>query len=457
MTTRNEDTPLPARTRWAYGAGGLFDRLGTQGLKDLGNPLFNLVLGINPALIGWVFVVTRIWDAFLDPLMGSLTDNARTRWGRRKPFMLAGTLLSAVAIVPIFWMPSGMSATGTTVWMIVTGILFFTAFTIFNVPYRALAYELTRDPHGKTDVLAARTVFAMVLAAITPWIFPLAQTGWFGSPQETIPWIAVGLALIVLVSGLVPTLWTREGKAADAALAGQRPVPLRESLARSLGCQPFRRLLGMGACTIVGVNLGFGFGSYVVIYHVFGGDRAAAAGTLGWFGTGLVVTGLAAAPLMSRLSRRIGKRDALRAALGLALCGSLASWWLFDPAHPWTVMLSPLLLAPGLISLWMLGEAMVADVSQAESERTGERTEAMFSAVFTWVLKTATAVAILGSNLLLNATGFDVSLSEGQAPDTILAMRAIYVALPSLGFVGSLLILGSIRIDGRQRVDTPKG
>lgn len=435
---------MPARTRWAYGVGGLFDRLGTQGLKDLGNPLFNLVLGINPALIGWVFVVTRIWDAFLDPLMGSLTDNARTRWGRRKPFMLVGTLLSALTIVPIFWMPAGMGSAGTALWMTATGILFFTAFTIFNVPYRALAYELTRDPDGKTDVLAARTVFAMVLAAITPWIFPLTQTGWLGSPQETIPWIAAGLGLMVLVSGLVPTFWAREPTVDGAALARQRPVPLRESLARTLACRPFLRIVGMGACTIVGVNLGFGFGSYVVIYHVFGGDHAAAAGTLGWFGTGLVVTGLASAPTLAKLARRFGKRNALRSALGLALCGSLASWWLFRPDHPWTVMLSPLLLAPGLVGLWMLGEAMVADVSQAEAERTGERTEAMFSAVFTWVLKTATACAILGSNLLLNATGFDVTLGEGQPEETVRSMRAIYVALPSMGFAGSLLILAGV-------------
>lgn len=434
---------VSARTRWAYGVGGIFDRIGTQGLKDLGNPLFNLVLGINPALIGWVFVVTRVWDAFADPVMGSVSDNARTRWGRRRPFMLVGTLLSAGTIVPIFWMPAGMGTGATAAWMIVTGIMFFTAFTVFDIPYRALAYELTDDYHGKTQVLAARMVFAMGFHALVPWIFPLTQTGWLGSPRESLPWIAGGLAVLVLVSGLVPTFFAPAP--ASAAVSAQRRVPLRESLVRTWRCAPFRRLLAMGACTIVGVNLGFGFGNYVIIFHVHGGNRAAAGPILGLFGTTFVVAAIIATPLMSGLARRIGKRDALRVALALSLAGALGSWWWFDPGHPWLAVVGPLLLAPGMICLWMLGEAMVADVAQAEGVRTGERTEAVFSAVFAWILKTATALAILGANLLLNATGFDVALGTAQAPETVWWMRIIYVVLPGLGFVGSLLCLAGYR------------
>ncbi len=452
MTNPTEDTPLPARTRWAYGAGGLFDRLGTQGLKDLGNPLFNLVLGINPALIGWVFVLTRLFDAFIDPLMGSLSDNARTRWGRRRPFMLAGTLLSAVAIVPIFWLPEGLGEGATATWMIVTGCVFFAAFTLFDIPYRALAYELTTDYHGKTDVLAARTVFTLVFAGITPWIFPFTQSGWLGSPRDSLPWVACGLGLLILVSGLVPTFGVREAAGEAAAVAAQRKVPLRESLRDAFHCAPFVRLLAIGACTIVGVNLGFGFGNYVIIYHVYGGDRAAAGPMFGWFGTTFVLSALVAAPVMARVARRLGKRDALRVALLLSVIGAVGSWWLFSPAHPWTVLIGPLFLSPGMICLWMLGEAMVADVSQRESARTGERREAMFSAVFVWILKTATAFAILGSNLLLNATGFDVALGTAQSPETVWWMRVMYVVLPGLGFVGSLVLLTDYRHDQAQPV-----
>ncbi|MBC8039827.1 MAG: MFS transporter [Opitutaceae bacterium] len=433
------------RTRAIYGLGGMFDRIGSQGLKDLGNPIYNLVLAINPVTIGFIFVVTRLWDAFIDPLMGSISDNTRTRWGRRRPYMLAGTVLAALAILPIFWMPANLGPAGTAAWMLVTGLVFFTAFTIFDIPYRALAYELAPGYHGKTRILAARTLFTMVAAAVVPWIFPLTQSGWLGEPRDSLPWISVGLAVLILVSGLVPTFFLREPPATRTGEARRR-VPFRESFVRTVKCQPFRRLLSMGACTIVGVNLGFGFGTYVIIYHVYGGDRAAAAATLGWFGTAFVGVALFAVPLMSALARRVGKRDALSAALVLSCVGAVASWWLFSPSHPWTVFLGPVLLAPGMICLWMLGESMVADVCDVETLRTGESAEAMFSSVFAWVLKTATALSILGSNLLLNLVGFDVALGSAQPPDTVWWMRVIYVALPAVGFVGSLLFLAGHRL-----------
>jgi GPH family glycoside/pentoside/hexuronide:cation symporter len=439
------ETSLGWQTQAAYGAGGVLDRLGAQGLKDLGNPVFNLILGINPVLIGWTFVGTRLWDAFTDPLMGTISDNARTRWGRRRPFMLAGTLLSALAIVPIFWMPAGMGFLATAAWMSITGLLFFTAFTIFDVPYRALAYELAPGYHGKTQLLAVRTAFAMLVAALTPWIFPLAQSGWLGSPRESLPWIACGLGLIVLLSGLIPTLLLKESAAQAVAVSRQRQVSFREGIAGTLSCRPFTRLLAIGASAILGVNLGFGFGNYVIIYHVYGGDRAGAAPLLGWYGTAFVGMALCATPLIARVARSIGKRNTLMLALSLSFLGSTLSWWLFSPQHPWTSLIVPLLFSPGTVSLWMLGEAMVADVSQASSERSGVRMEARFSSVFAWVMKTATAVAILGSNLLLNLTGFDVLRETGQSAESVLGIRLIYLALPASGFLVSLFLLRRFR------------
>ncbi len=439
------ETPLGWRDHAAYGAGGVLDRLGAQGLKDLGNPVFNLILGINPVLIGWTFVGTRLWDAFTDPLMGAISDNARTRWGRRRPFMLAGTLLSALAIVPIFWMPADMGFLATAAWMSLTGLLFFTAFTIFDVPYRALAYELAAGYHGKTQLLAVRTVFAMIAAALIPWIFPLSQSGWLGSPRESLPWIACGLGVIVLVSGLVPTLLLREPAAQTLVVSRQRQVSFKEGIATTLSCRPFIRLLAIGASAILGVNLGFGFGNYVIIYHVYGGDRTAAAPLVGWYGTAFVAMALCATPLLTKTARNIGKRNTLMLALSLSFLGSTFSWWLFSPQHPWTSLVVPILFSPGTVSLWMLGEAMVADVSQLSSERSGVRMEARFSSVFAWVMKTSTAVAILGSNLLLNLTGFDVQREAGQSAHSVLGIRLIYLALPAAGFLVALFLLRHYR------------
>ncbi|WP_043582792.1 MFS transporter [Geminisphaera colitermitum] len=441
---------LDWKTRIAYGAGGMTDRVGNQGLKDLGNPLYNLVLGINPATIGIVFVITRLFDAILDPLGGSLSDNSRSRWGRRRPFMFAGAILAAFAVVPIFWMPRSLSSTGQVVWMLATTIPFFAVFTLFSVPYRALAYELAPNYHEKTRLLAVRMVFMMLMALLVPWVYPLVQSGWLGSPRDALSWVACGLGVIVLVSGLIPVFFTREPATVTAAVKNQRRIPLRESLAQTLRCRDFLFLVGMGIATIVGVNVGIGFGSYVGIFYVYGGDARAAAPLLGWVGTMFVLASLASIPLLTALSRRFGKRNALVISLLWGFC-SAGSWWFYTPSLPWLQLLAPVFLGPATTALWLLGESMVADVCDAEARRTGERCEAIFSAVFGWILKTGTAFSILGFNLLLNGVGFDVALGTGQGDGTVLSMRVIYAVLPASGFAASILFLHGYRLDSEYR------
>jgi GPH family glycoside/pentoside/hexuronide:cation symporter len=436
--------PLPARL--AYATGGIADRIGNQGLKDLANPIYNLVIGLNPAVIGVIFVVTRFFDAFVDPFIGHWSDNTRSRWGRRKPFLLYGGVLGAAAIVPMLWMPATLTGNAQLAWMLAAAVLFYAAFSIFNVPYRALAYELAPGYHEKTRLLGLRTIFTTLGAFTTAWVYPLLTSGWFGTARESLLPVAGGVALLLLASMLTPALLVREP--GGRSVVAQPRVPLRESFAVTLRCRPFLTLAGVGMCTIVGVNVGFGFASYVTIYHVFGGNTSAAGPMIGWMGTAWVIASLAVVPLTTALSRRLGKRNTLRAGLASGCLGALASWWLFNPTLPWLQLLLPILLAPATVGLWLFGESMVADVCAAEALRSGVRREAMFSAVFGWLLRTSAALAVLASNLLLNATGFDVKLGPAQAAETLTNIRLLYAALPLVGFVGSLLLLTRYRSDG---------
>lgn len=90
---------------------------------------------------------------------------------------------------------------------------------------------------------------------------------------------------------------------------------------------------------------------------------------------------------------------------------------------------------------------MVADVCETEARRTGKRNEAVFSALFGWIMKTGTALAILGFNMLLNGVGFNVALPDGQSPATLLGMRLIYAILPAAGFALSIAFLTRYRLD----------
>jgi len=437
--------PLSWPIRFAYGCGGVVERIGNQSIKDLGNPIYNLILGINPVLIGVVIMVTRLFDAFFDPVVGNWSDNTRTRWGRRRPFLLAGSLLAGIAFVPVFWMPEWLGAHAQFIWMLLFGIVFYACFTLFSIPYRALAYEIAPGYHEKTQLLSLRLVFMMSVSAIQPWVFPLTQSGWLGDPRASIPWIFGSLGLILTITGLVPTFAIKEPPSPTCQPGGR--VSLRESLGDTLRCRPFLLLLAANTANMIGVNLSFGLGNYIVIYYVYGGHPKAAASLLGW--SGMVFSGFAifAAPVMTALSRRFGKREVQLGALALAALGALFSWWLYSPVHPWLMLLLPLFLAPGMIGLWMFGESMVGDVCQVETLRTGFHREAIFSAVFGWILKAAAAVAVLGSNLMLNATGFDVALGAAQPPGVGFGMRIIFVSFLLIGFLTSLLLLWHHRLD----------
>src|SRR5471030_3270248 len=120
------DDRIPFLQKIMFSAGGTMDYVAT-GLSTsvLWMPYFNIGLGINPALLGLVLMILRGWDAFVDPVMGNLSDNTRTRWGRRRPFMVVGAVLTA-AIFPFIWrVPSGFGTTGQIVYLVVIGMTFF--------------------------------------------------------------------------------------------------------------------------------------------------------------------------------------------------------------------------------------------------------------------------------------------------------------------------------------------
>lgn len=432
---------LTVRTRFVYASGGILDQWGLHGLKNAANPVFNLVLGINPAVVGGMMAFSRVWDAWTDPVMGSISDNARTRWGRRRPFMFIGAVLSALTFLPLWVIPGSLSPTAVNAWIITASLLFYTAFTLYAVPYHALAYEIATEYHEKTKLLGVRMIFSTASMFGVAWIFPFTQAGWFGSPTESVRVLAFIVAGILLVSGLSPALLLRETKTEIAAVSRQRQVPLREGLRIALRSGPFVRLLVAAGLTVIGLNMINALGTYVNVYHVFGGDAKPASVVGGWAGTLYGVTVLAVTPGLVWLARRIGKRDALIACFGCVLVGTISKWWLYTPDAPWLQLIVTVLLAPGMTGLWMLSESMVADVSEFEQLNSGVRTEGIYGAVYGWFLKSGLALGVFVSGLILVWTGFDVSNGALQSPETIWWMRFLFAFVPTVAVVVAMILL----------------
>ena len=156
-------TKLPLKTKIAYGVADLGISLLTASIQFFLLFYYTDILGIDPGLAGTALLVGKLtWDAINDPVFGFLSDRTRSRWGRRKPYMLLGAIPFGLTIWLLFSLPAGM--TGATAFLAVLGsfLLVDTTQTLVSVPYYALSAELTYDYDERTSLISIRMIFTVV-------------------------------------------------------------------------------------------------------------------------------------------------------------------------------------------------------------------------------------------------------------------------------------------------------
>ena len=150
----------------------------------------NISLGLSAFWLGVILIIPRLWDALSDPIVGHLSDNTRSRFGRRRPWLLAGAIAVAISFVLLWWVPKGeavqnwFSTESAYQWFQLGYILFFllvffTACTVFEIPHGALGMAMSTDPHQRTRLFGAKSFFGNLFAMGTPWLFALANLEWF--------------------------------------------------------------------------------------------------------------------------------------------------------------------------------------------------------------------------------------------------------------------------------------
>ncbi|MFZ4563136.1 MAG: MFS transporter, partial [Bacteroidales bacterium] len=165
----------------AYGAGGIIPIALFNIAGILVGLMGNISLGLSAFWLGAILIVPRLWDALSDPFIGHLSDNTRTRWGRRRPYLLIGGILVAVFFVVIWWIPKGdmvrtwfPSDTGfqwfQLCYILFSLLLFFTAVNLFEIPHGALGMEMTTDYHERTRLFSAKSFVGNLFAMGTPWL-----------------------------------------------------------------------------------------------------------------------------------------------------------------------------------------------------------------------------------------------------------------------------------------------
>ncbi len=341
---------VPFAKKLAYAIGGPVDILSVWVLVSIAYPLFNMELQMRPLYVAIILMSLRLWDGVIDPLMGWISDNARTRWGRRRPFIFVGAILSAITYPLIFWFPVGLTPEQNMLWVIGFGILFYTCFTVWAMPYQSMLMEMTPDYNERTRVTEVRGYFQTLAGLVNGWIWWITLRPLFmvvepsagelvASTANGMRYISLGISAVILVGGIVPAIFVKE-RYYEKLVAKKTSVKLLDSLRETLSNRAFVILCMFTLCFLLGTAIFDSYGRYVGTYYVLGGDWDLGAIFAGW-GT-LVYTGfsLMFIPIFRRLSERIGKNKCLAIAISIVLVSASTTWWTFDPYYPWLMMIN---------------------------------------------------------------------------------------------------------------------
>lgn len=438
---------IPLINKIGYAFGAMADNLMMNAFSMLVMPVYNIALYVDPALLGWAVAIPRIFDAITDPVMGNISDNTRSRWGRRRPYIFVGAVLCAV-LLPIIWMSPFHSDWGVFWWLTILGTIYFLAYTVYIIPYQALGYEMTTDYDERTRLLAWPNYVGLTMSFVLPWLPRMIEFKAFGGAAQGAIWVCSGVGLIIFVSGLMPVFFGREITEAEE----QERIPFLAAVKESISNHAFLVVALSNVIVLTGLATLGGVGLYVNIFVIFEGDRAAGMALAGLGGTVYAIVSYFSVLMGVWLATRLGKKLTAQILLGITLLGSAGLWLTLRPDLPYLQLISTVIIGLGLQGTWMTFFTMVGDVCEEDELKNGMRREGMFSSIGGFSRKMAVATAAILAGNLLKWIGFDAELAAtAGVPDEILVRLKMAFVLGQILVVGSGLVLVSFYPITRQR------
>ncbi len=449
---------IPFHLKLVYGIGAFVNNTLAAAIGGMVIVL-NLGLGLSPALVGLLGALPRVLDAITDPLMGYISDNTRSRWGRRRPYIFVGAIAVGIIFMLLWQLPPGKSD-GYYFWYFLGfSLIFYLGYTVFATPWVALGYELTPDYHERTRLMGVQNFIGNIAYMISPYFLAIMYAKRYDNVVEGAASLGIMIGIGVILLGVLPAIFLRERFSDNAqAVSGDSP---KESIGAviwrntksfvsgfitTLKFKPFLKLCVATFLVFNGFILIASFQSYVIIYYVFGGDADQGAAFVGHSGLLQAVTGLLVIAFITWLATRIGKRKAFYVSTGVSMIGYALKWVCYTPDNPWLVLIPAPFMAFGLAGLFTLMPSMICDVVDCDELDTHERREGMYGSIYWWVVKLGQSVALVGGGLLLVATGFDVELGGNQTAEAIQLMRLFDAFVPCLASAIAIWAIASYSI-----------
>jgi len=444
---------LPALTKASYSLGTAVDMWGLWLYPSVAFAVFNMYLGVSPWLVGLALTLIRVYDAIVDPLVGWLSDNLRSKHGRRRPFILIAGILSGL-LLPILFLISpswvGLKFLGVSVvfwYMILSTMIYIPIISAFTVPYYSLGAEMSPDYEERTSIMSYRSMAQKISELGNFYALRFTNLAWFLIPgtgqKDTLRGMQVYtsiLGVIMAIFAIIIFFRVKERYYEKVVVKTTKKISILSSLGETLRCKPFRQLMVMGGAFTMGTSMVGSLGYYATVFYVAGGDKITGDNWQFWMGVAFMIGGLLGVPLHATLAHRIGKRQAAVTACAIGICGYGGSWFLYTPAIQWLQTIASSLMGMCAASLWMLHGSIGADIQDYDELNTGKRREGSFTACGSYILKLGNSLGYYFSGLILTWAGFTWKLKV-QAPETIFWIRTSLATLPIVGLVIAIIFV----------------
>ena len=380
------------------------------------------VIGVNIAWVGAILMGVRVFDAFSDPLMGALSDRTQTRMGRRRPYMLWGSIGLAASTFLLF-VPPQVDGFTATAWFATTIVALFAFWTVVTVPYEALGPALTRDYTERTSLFALRDgllIAGTLLAAASPVLIEGLQenAATAVAQRQKFLWIALLYAPLLIGTCLWCVLRIRENEDGQESLATLTIGNLR-SVRRN---RPFWILLTAYMIGALGSNLPATLILYYVQY-VLESNRADLFLLL-YFASGILLL-----PVWIQVSQRIGKKNAWLASMAINTCAFSGVYFL-GAGDEWGYAILVVISGMGFGATLALPSAIQADVIDYDELLTGRRQEGWYIGIWSVVKKLAAAIGVGAGLTLLGMAGYEPG--KTQPPEVVQTLKVLYALVPSV-------------------------
>ena len=373
-------------------------------------------LGFAALLWGIIQFAPRIFDAVTDPLMGFISDNTKSKWGRRRQYVFVGGILMGLAYVAMWQLYEDDGIIYNFIYFFSWSLVFYLGLTIFSVPYVAMGYEISDDFHERTQIMAIAQFIGQWAWVIAPWFWViLYDPAWFpdGAGQgvrDLSIWVAIPCTIFAIIPAIFikskSTLNRKDFLPVNSSYISKSIKGIFISAFEAFKIKQFKKIAFATFLIFNSFQVIAAFTFLIIVHYLFNSDPASAGNWPALHGSvGALITSFLVIPLITVISKRIGKKKAFILSQLISIIGYILFWFLFIPGKPYMFLFALPFHSFGIGSLFTIMMSMTADVCDLDELENGVRREGVLGAVYWWMVKLGFGVAALFSGFILWLVG----------------------------------------------------